>query len=695
MMQRIIYTLILIASTCLVGGSSTAWDVSAAPQAPSTLSYVESSNGLVPPNLDGGPIEVEMGDVNDDGNPDLLSIGDHGSPYVNTDEHGVMVWFGNGQGGWSVYQNGEFGYGGIALGDANNDGLVDVGYGMHHNYSGMDFGDQLLEVALGDGTGMSWTPWDDGLATNGESWGMFGTDFADLDHDGDLDLGSVSFGCCNGVHVYLNQMDGSWEQSWSTTIGGNSNEQITFGDVNGDGDMDLAATYSYGVIYLGDGDGSFSLEQGNLPAAADVSGVALGDTNHDGQDELGLVLNSGAVQVWRWQSPGVWENMSGSLPSNGPYEVVQLADMDMDGQLDVAAFGTGQGRVWLGDGAGGWLESASFSTPPYGYAQAFRVGGDADHNGYPDIVLVSEEGDGWNYQNHMHFYKEASTPDSLEIKPVAPAVHKTYYAGSVIFIDWISAVPGDDLGRVSLELSTHGADGPWQPINNDLPNNGRYQWLLPSGTPSSEQTFIRYTLSTSTETVQAVTPGPFNIIGAQQEPISGLEAHNDGPTILGETSVLSATIISGTNVLYGWDLGDGITTTGRLVSHAYPEIGIYTATVTASNDISSQTATTAVEVYEEPITGLMAINDSPTLLGETTHLTATVDSGSNVVYSWDLGDGSTAGDTMVSHIYAVAGIYTATVTASNKAGEVQASTSVVIIPPAPIHHYFWLPMIWR
>src|SRR5262245_31757572 len=166
------------------------------------LTYVESSGGLDAVPFDGGLTEVEIGDVNGDGRIDLVTIGDHGSPNINTPEHGIMVFFGDGQGAWSLEQSGDFGYGGVALGDVNNDGLMDVGYAMHHNYSDTDFGDQLIEVALGDGSGLNWTPWDDGLATAGETYGMFGTDFADVDGDGDLDLASMSFGCCNGFRVY-------------------------------------------------------------------------------------------------------------------------------------------------------------------------------------------------------------------------------------------------------------------------------------------------------------------------------------------------------------------------------------------------------------------------------------------------------------------------------------------------------------
>ncbi|MCK4818649.1 VCBS repeat-containing protein, partial [bacterium] len=164
--------------------------------------FIESSSGLNNPDWDTGNTEIEFADLNQDGYVDIISIGDHGSPNINTNEHGVMVWFGDGAGTWSVEMNGNFGYGGIAVGDVNRDGLWDVGYGMHHDYSSTDFGDQLIETALGDGTGVNWTPWDDGLATNGEDYGMFATDFADINNDGYLDIGSLSFGSGNGFHIY-------------------------------------------------------------------------------------------------------------------------------------------------------------------------------------------------------------------------------------------------------------------------------------------------------------------------------------------------------------------------------------------------------------------------------------------------------------------------------------------------------------
>jgi hypothetical protein len=668
------------------------------------VSYVESSGGLVPPTMEGGRTEVEMGDVDGDGFLDLVSIGDHGSPYVNTDEHGVMVWFGDGAGGWSVYQNGNFGYGGVALGDVNGDGLVDVGYGMHHNYSGVDFGDQLLEVALGDGTGRNWTPWDDGLATNGETWGMFSTDFADVDNDGDLDVGSISFGCCAGVHVYLNQGDGTWTQSFGF-LGGNSDMHFAFGDVNGDANADLAVAHSAGTVYLGDGTGGFTLGDGNLPPPGNggLAGVSLGDVDDDGRADLAFCTTNGGIQVWSWVSPGTWQNLSGSLPSSGPYEAAQLFDMNMDGHLDVAAFGTGQLRIWGGDGAGTWTEIAAFNTPTPGYLVAFRAGGDADHNGYPDIAIASDEGSWPNDHNVLHFYEEASTPAALSIAPVFPRGGETFRAGGTLFVDWISAIPTGGPGTVGLELSVHGPAGPWTPIASDLSNGGRYQWRIPAGTPSTNDAYIRYTLSVSPDTVTAITPAPFHILGSFIEPIVGLAAANDSPTPLGEPTHFTATVVSGTNVLYTWAFGDGAAGSGARPAHTYPNVGAYTAVVTAANDINTLTATTRVTITDAPIAGLAAANDSPTALGAATTLTATITAGTGLACAWNLGDGTPPFaapcplplvPSALTHTYVLPGLYTATVTATNAVSQVAAGTLVQVIAPARVWRIY-LPLVVR
>ncbi|HDQ99483.1 MAG TPA: VCBS repeat-containing protein, partial [candidate division WOR-3 bacterium] len=239
------------------------------PAARAQLGYIESSDGFRNnPALDGGRTELEFADINNDGHVDILSIGDHGSPFINTQQRGVMVWFGDGTGNWTLYMPDDtFGYGGIAVGDVNNDGQWDVGYGMHHNYTQHPLGNKLIGVGLGDGTGRSWTAWGDSLAQEGQTWGMHATDFGDFDNDGLLDIGSISFGASDGLHVYKNLGNGAWRRTFGFT-GGNSSMEFYFRDVNNDGNLDIIAAHGTGSIWFGDGAGGFTPTETGLPSSS-------------------------------------------------------------------------------------------------------------------------------------------------------------------------------------------------------------------------------------------------------------------------------------------------------------------------------------------------------------------------------------------------------------------------------------------
>jgi PKD repeat protein len=130
----------------------------------------------------------------------------------------------------------------------------------------------------------------------------------------------------------------------------------------------------------------------------------------------------------------------------------------------------------------------------------------------------------------------------------------------------------------------------------------------------------------------------------------------------------------------------------------YASADTYTAIVTATNDVSTDSATTSVLIAEElddPITGLVLTSDAPTVLGETTTFNATTTGGTNIIYEWNFGDGNstTGSDSTVEHTYPEAGVYTATVTARNTASNVTASTQVEIVQEGAVTLY--LPLIWQ
>jgi subtilisin-like proprotein convertase family protein len=144
-------------------------------------------------------------------------------------------------------------------------------------------------------------------------------------------------------------------------------------------------------------------------------------------------------------------------------------------------------------------------------------------------------------------------------------------------------------------------------------------------------------------------------------------AANDGPTALGASTTLTATVMGDSGYDLTWNLGDNTIVSGYQLTttqHTYPDVGAYTAVVTASKGTDTFTATTTV-IVDEAIAGLSAANDSPTFLGNATTLTATLTAGSNVSYTWNLGDGELRRGAVVAHAYPSAGTYTATVTAEN------------------------------
>jgi PKD repeat protein len=91
-----------------------------------------------------------------------------------------------------------------------------------------------------------------------------------------------------------------------------------------------------------------------------------------------------------------------------------------------------------------------------------------------------------------------------------------------------------------------------------------------------------------------------------------------------------------------------------------------------------------VNVVDAPISNLTASGTTPTVLGQATAFTASVATGTNVIYAWNFGDGTVGNGPNVQHTYSAAGSYVVTVTASNGSSSTSMSMTIVVTNTAPI-----------
>jgi len=196
---------------------------------------------------------------------------------------------------------------------------------------------------------------------------------------------------------------------------------------------------------------------------------------------------------------------------------------------------------------------------------------------------------------------------------------------------------------------------------------------------------------TATNSVSVLTATTSVIV---ERAIADLIAVDSSPTRLGNPTLFLAVAVGGTNVTYQWNFGDGAVASGATANHTYGTVGTYTAIVTATNSVSVVTATLPITITDVPISGLSALNSSPTALGQTTTFTATITAGSNVNYAWDFGDGTTGTGNPMTHTYGAVGNYTATVTATNSVSAVIATTTITVVTiPVTSNYPVYLPLV--
>ncbi len=175
-------------------------------------------------------------------------------------------------------------------------------------------------------------------------------------------------------------------------------------------------------------------------------------------------------------------------------------------------------------------------------------------------------------------------------------------------------------------------------------------------------------------------------------PATGVVITDIVPAEIISPSVLAAGAqITDTGALppYVWQVADlapsaggTIVITGMLDANAVVgSVVTNTAEIAAASDWdpADRTSSVVFTIVDQPIVGLAAINDSPTMLGSSTQFTAAVVAGTNVSFTWAYGDGDTGAGATSAHTYAAPGSYTAIVTATNSTNSIAITTPVTIL----------------
>jgi len=148
-------------------------------------------------------------------------------------------------------------------------------------------------------------------------------------------------------------------------------------------------------------------------------------------------------------------------------------------------------------------------------------------------------------------------------------------------------------------------------------------------------------------------------------------------------------------VAYAWDFGDGATSTGSYVTHAWSAGGLFDVTLTV-RDNSYETNSTTVQVSVDLPVPAAVLSVRPAGLVYVSQL-VTFDGSQSVgpwvgitAYAWDLGDGATSSDPTVTYRYSAAGTYAIRLTVTNVFGVSSTAVqdlTVKAIPAIPLRTY--------
>ena len=469
------------------------------------------------------PEAVAIGDLDGDGRNDVALLTSVTSDPTN--DKMVHVFLQNTDG--SLKPRVRYAVGGrstsIDIGDVNGDGRVDVVVGID------DVTNDRIGVLLQNATGTL-----DPIVTY-PTPNAYQVKIGDFNGDGRMDVASLSWGSNGtGLDVFLQSATGMLAAPVTYAVTHGGYDELDAGDVNGDGRTDLVVM-SGQLWALPDMNVLLQNSDGTLGAPASYSlsgsnvnpvGVAVGDTNGDGRDDV--VLSYGGsrptsfIARFLQNSQGALDPEVLSASYDNPSALV-LADVDSDGRKDaLVAHSASQLGVYRQFPNGGFLAEELYAIPSASaYNPQGLAVGDINGDGRPDAVIA-------DYNRGLLVLRHVPET-ALALAMTAPAAGGTYYTGVPLSVRWAT---GDTIELASFDVSVGYSGGfgiytytPVAGCTGLLPTATECVWTPASASaspvrvrvtarnPQGQTTFTETSITMATPSISLIAPSAPLLVG--------------------------------------------------------------------------------------------------------------------------------------------------------------------------------------
>lgn len=354
---------------------------------------------------------IVFSDIDGDNDLDVLITG--------LDDEDVAVtelYTNNGEGVFSVLADVPFPdvyKSAIAFADIDGDDDQDV---LISGSKGLNFDEGITKLYLNDGSGVFsfvlGTPFIDSME------GVVA--FADVDGDNDQDvmISDYSDGDSNACVLYINNGEGDFSASTDSYFDEYYGGYFAFADVDGDNDQDVLITggqSSYpSRLYLNDGTGIFTYATGSSFPYVEFASVAFGDVDNDG--DLDLAIAGKGYLYYTISELYINDGLGNYTPSTSSYLIpvsngaIGFDDIDGDNDLDliITGFNTGsndeylyKSEVYRNDGLGNFLIEGNIPLKEVGSGTVAFADIDGDND--QDLLITGKDSsNGDDYVSNLY-----------------------------------------------------------------------------------------------------------------------------------------------------------------------------------------------------------------------------------------------------------------------------------------------------